>query len=234
MAEFIELDNTRRITETHGNAFPEQWTLAEAFQLNASAKTDSRLIELLYGDTFARLYRRANAQSDTNPHRLYNLWRLYRAAPPGPVCEVGVYRGASATVLGEDLHLVDSFAGFDKVTIQDALDSDGHTARCSWGDFESNAAAVQRLLPYAHIYKGWIPEVLKELPEQQWAFVHIDVDLFEPTHYSARYFLQRMRPGGIVVEDQYVSVPYPGAGRAWRALGHELVVLPTGQGVYFA
>ncbi len=234
MDEFIQLDNSRTITETHGNAFPEQWTLAEAFQLGESSHTDSRLVTQLYGAAFARLHHRANAQSYTNPHKLYNLWRLYRAAPPGPVCEVGVYKGASATVLGDDLHLVDSFAGFDKVTIQDALHSDGQMAKCSWGDFESDADSVQQLLPHAHIYKGWIPDVLNELPEVPWSFVHIDVDLFEPTHHSARYFLQRMRPGGIIVEDQYVSVPYPGAGRAWRALGEELTALPTGQGVYFA
>jgi hypothetical protein len=240
--EFIEFTNAQQrvISETHGNVFPEAFTLAEQFdKQNNAGELTFGMVEALYGAAFASLH--ADAVNKTSkwvpPHSLYYLWRLVAQAPKGPICEAGVFRGASATMLQHhtnELHLVDSFEGFDKVCIQDALRSDGKEATCAWGGFEWDVDNVRKILPAAHIHKGWIPDVLNELPDQKWAFVHIDVDLYEPTYHCAQYFLPRMMPGGIIVEDQYVSVIYPGAGRAWGALKVPLLTLPTGQGVHTA
>lgn len=237
---FIGLSDKRVITETYGNAFPETFTLAEAFVRHQEAVALPRdFIAALYGGHFAEIHSNAvdKTHHPVDPHKLHFMWQLCMAAPKGPMCEAGVFRGGSATVLElytDDLHLVDSFEGFAKVTIQDALHSDGETATCAWGEFQWDADKVRRMLPSAAVHKGWIPEVLEELPEQKWAFVHMDVDLFEPTYHCAQYFLPRMMPGGIIVEDQYISVVYPGAGRAWGQLNVPLLTLPTGQGVLIA
>ena len=40
--------------------------------------------------------------------------------------------------------------------------------------------------PHAQICAGWIPEVLHALPEQSWAFVHLDLTLYEATLAALR------------------------------------------------
>jgi O-methyltransferase len=88
--------------------------------------------------------------------------------------------------------------------------------------------------PGASLHKGWIPEVLAELPEAPWSFVHVDVDLYQPTLDCLKYFFPRLVPGGVIVCDDYGSPAFPGARRAWiefcgDSLGY--VALPTGQSV---
>jgi hypothetical protein len=67
--------------------------------------------------------------------------------------------------------------------------------------------------PQVQICAGWIPGVFATLPEQQWAFVHLDVTLYEPTLAALEYFHPRMTQGGVIVCDG--SVFCPGAARAW-------------------
>jgi hypothetical protein len=239
----LEFSDSRIITETQGNVFPEAWTLAEAFMRRDAANDVPRhIVETLYGTAFAELHDVAKRRTHrlVDPHKLYNLWRLRYRAPSGPSCEAGVFRGASALVMDAtirdqgELHLVDSFEGFAEACVADACWSDGKEALVAWGDFAWDADQVRALVPRAHVHKGWIPEVLESLPDQQWAFVHLDLDMYEPTYHAAKYFLPRMVQGGIILEDDYASVPYPGAGRAWAAVGCELMALPTGQGVFIA
>ena len=62
--------------------------------------------------------------------------------------------------------------------------------------------------PNVEIVKGWIPDVLSTLAEQNYRFVHVDVDLYQPTLDSLGYFYPRMTVGGIIVIDDYG--PWPG------------------------
>ena len=65
-----------------------------------------------------------------------------------------------------------------------------------------------------HLNKGWIPNVLKIEADRKYSFVHIDVDLFEPTFYAHKYFFERLSPGGIIVCDDYGYNIFPGAAKA--------------------
>jgi len=47
-------------------------------------------------------------------------------------------------------------------------------------------------LPGVRFERGFIPDVLSRLPETRWAFVHIDVDLNEPTLACLEYFYPRL------------------------------------------
>ena len=47
------------------------------------------------------------------------------------------------------------------------------------------------------------------------SFVHLDVDLYEPTRACLDYFLPRLSPGGFVICDDYGAPTFPGAARAW-------------------
>jgi hypothetical protein len=95
--------------------------------------------------------------------------------------------------------------------------------------------SVFRDYPQVSISKGWIPQVFAGLTERKWSFVHIDVDLYEPTLGALEYFFPRLAKGGVIVNDDYASPDFPGGGRAWDGFCSDrhipFVVLDTGQAV---
>lgn len=192
--------------------------------------------------------------------RAYNLMRYFDRSLGlrGERVECGVYRGLTASLCanvarmrdpafdGRGLYLVDSFEGLGPGHPADAIGKrvvDGGQVERSYGfapgDFGSTSAehvaAAMADFPGVKILKGWIPEVLALLPETRWAFVHLDLDLYEPTLECMQYFFPRLCPGAIVVNDDYASPFFPGAGRAWSEFCKErelpYVVLDTGQAV---
>lgn len=195
-------------------------------------------------------------------HRRYSIHSLVRyflhaRRLPGLWAECGVFQGYSAYSLclaaqsldpgfdGSGLHLVDSFAGLSAPQAQDRhqVESDSGarvSARPVFGEghFRTDADFVRRVFarfPGVRIHQGWVPQVLAELPEGSWSFVHVDVDLYEPTRGALEYFLPRLVPGGVIVCDDYGSDLFPGAERAWDEVlggaGLPFVELPTGQAV---
>ena len=81
------------------------------------------------------------------------------------------------------------------------------------------------------IIDGWIPEILKSLPELEYSFVNIDVDLYEPTKNSIEYFWKRMIPGSVMVLDDFGSKKTLGAKKAAIELlgSQKMLELDTGQ-----
>jgi hypothetical protein len=69
--------------------------------------------------------------------------------------------------------------------------------------------------------------VFDTVTEQQWAFVHLDVTLYEPTLKALEYFYPRLVAGGVIICDG--SIFCPGAKKAWdefcSARGLPFVVL---------
>jgi len=169
-----------------------------------------------------------------------------------------VFRGFSSLMLalvarmrmadfdGAGFHLLDSFEGLSAPTEGDAIGVRrlatgearpvySHPA----GSFAMSVDHIQTVMaefPGASIHKGWIPDVFADLPETEWAFVHIDVDLFEPTTACLDYFLPRLAPGGVIVNDDFASPLFPGGGHGWQAVmetrGLSYAVLDTGQAVH--
>lgn len=187
---------------------------------------------------------------------LFNLAKyfLHATTLPGRWVECGVYLGHSALALclaaqrrspgfdGTGLHLVDSFEGLSRPTADDGFDV--ASGRVSGGplmppdNFRSNVERVRATFdrfPGVRIHKGWIPDVLAELPDDRWSFVHVDVDLYEPTRACLEHFVPRLAPGGVIVCDDYGSLMFPGAARAWDEVcarrNIPFVELPTGQSV---
>ena len=192
--------------------------------------------------------------------RALNLAKYYEYSLSfdGERVECGVLRGFSALLTskvhlafdkrysGKGFHLVDSYAGLSQPKEKDALGfkevlpgvrqpvySHGK------GHFATSLEHVKNVMsafPDVSYHKGWIPEVLKQLPSVKWAFVHIDVDLYEPTYSCLEYFVPRMVSGGVIVNDDFGSPLFPGGGRGWIEYfqKHELhyVVLDSGQSVY--
>ena len=92
-----------------------------------------------------------------------------------------------------------------------------------------------RELTNTYFYKGWIPERFDEVADKKFSFVHVDVDLYQPTRDSVEFFFPRLVPGGMLVCDDYSSARCPGAYKAMRdytqPIGQHIIHITSGQGV---
>ncbi|MDA0659226.1 MAG: class I SAM-dependent methyltransferase [Planctomycetota bacterium] len=176
-----------------------------------------------------------NDHSADRKYFLRSLVALTRHLP-GDTAECGVYQGASSFLICEQLnsadrrhHIFDSFAGLSNPGPEDGL---------HWqpGQFAVPELAVRKnLQQFAHVdyHAGWIPATLSRVADKQFCFVHLDVDLYEPTRDASTFFYSRLTPGGILLCDDYGFSTCPGAQQAMNELaahiGEPLIRVPTGQ-----
>lgn len=172
--------------------------------------------------------------------RCINLCRLYLMASKvkGDLAECGVFRGSTSRLVvevmlaggiktgGREFLLFDSFEGLPDAAVQDAEGGDlvhgkekddfhlRSTRRFSNTSAEA-VAAVFKSWPWISIRKGWMPDVFKGFEDRRYSFAHIDVDLYRSTYDCLEYLVPRMNPGGIIVCDDYLSLRFPGARKAW-------------------
>lgn len=157
-----------------------------------------------------------------NADRRWMLSQLLRLVEevPGDTAECGVFRGAGSYLIcranraqarrGRRHFAFDSFEGLSAPSPLDG----GHWRR---GDLACSAEEVRRNLAEfsaVSLLPGWIPGRFPEVAERRFAFVHIDVDLHEPTRESLAFFYPRMSEGGVVLCDDYGFTTCPGATRA--------------------
>ena len=187
--------------------------------------------------------------------RHQNLVKIFLEVPRdvrGDIAECGCARGLSSLELciaertvdpawmGEGFHIFDSFKGLSEPTEKDRrFDASGVNrallaANMAAGRYafplELVARNVHRDFPHVRLHPGWIPEVFSEQPDRTYRFVHIDVDLYQPTMDSLRYFFPRMAAGGVIITDDY---NWPGARAAFDEFsgeqGLELFTTETSQ-----
>jgi len=158
----------------------------------------------------------------------------------GDTAECGVYQGASSYLIckrtagtNKRHFLFDSFEGLSAPAGVDGshwqarnLAAPEQVARHNLKDFD-----------FVEFLPGWIPTRFHEVADRRFSFVHIDVDLYEPTLQSVEFFYERLNPGGILICDDYGFSTCPGAKQAMDAFfagrPEPIVHLPTGQGVVF-
>ena len=85
------------------------------------------------------------------------------------------------------------------------------------------------------LIKGWIPQAFNNLKNTTYSYVHIDVDLYEPTIKSIEYFYPKMISGGVMICDDFGSYKTIGARKAFiDFFGKDsLLELPTGQCIVY-
>jgi O-methyltransferase len=137
---------------------------------------------------------------------------------PGDLAEVGVFRGASARLLRQyaprqkTLHLCDTFEGLPAPDPK-------HDAGFRRGEFASAPAEVQQYLGHDGIvyHVGRFPQSAdEEMRVTRFAFVHLDVDLYESTLECLRFFYPRMSPGGILISHDFGADRAPGVLQAFQ------------------
>jgi hypothetical protein len=157
-----------------------------------------------------------------NTHRKWTLWQLLRLVEnvKGDTAECGVFKAASSWLIcchnqknssDKIHHMFDSFEGL-------SLPNDIDEQHWKKGDLAvPENIVIKNLKEFSEkitINKGWIPEKFSDYEERIFSFVHIDVDLYQPTKDSINFFYDRMSPGGIILCDDYGFTSCPGATKS--------------------
>lgn len=191
---------------------------------------------------FQTIYEGVSQHTLVSPDRCYILSSLARYAShlSGDFAECGVYKGGTALlfcrILGDKkktLFLFDSFEGLPEVN----KEYDTHYGKGEFSD-TSSESVKEVLKEFRHcidLRKGWIPATFDGLANKQFAFAHIDVDLFQSALDCCEYFYPRLVSGGVMIFDEYGFAMTRGekdaVDRFFRDKPESPFVLPTGQAV---
>jgi O-methyltransferase len=138
---------------------------------------------------------------------------------PGAVAELGVYQGDFAALLNahlpdREIHLFDTFKGFDSRDVQIDMQSGGDPLP----DFSNTGIATvkNRFPPGANVvfHPGWFPETAREQTDIRFALVSLDTDLYQPILEGLRYFWPKISPGGFILVHDYNHRQFSGTKRA--------------------
>ncbi len=178
-----------------------------------------------------------------NAHRRLALQQLLRlvSGVPGDTAECGVYQGcgseiilqANQSALTRRKHFIfDSFEGVSAPAVQDGSFWKKNDLSAPEQVVQGNLAGFDGVT----LLKGWIPERFVEVQAHRFAFVHVDVDLYQPTRDSIAFFYEKLNPGAIFVCDDYGFLTCPGATQAidefLSSKQEKMVKLPGGGGFF--
>ncbi len=144
----------------------------------------------------------------------------------GDIAECGVYKGGSARLLAtifknKNILLFDSFVGMlENDTVEAGYHKIGHFN-------DTSLEAVKDYLkdkPNCYFYKGWLPDSATCLTDDtKFAFVHIDLDLYQSTKAAIEIFWPKLSDNGALVFDDWEFDNCPGVKTAiLEYFGHNL------------
>jgi hypothetical protein len=145
------------------------------------------------------------------------------------VAECGCWKGTSTYLIAKTIeragfqgrfHVFDSFEGLSDPHAHDEDEryslTPGQIAVRKQMLTSTEPEVRRTLAPFTFtaLYPGWIPERFPDVADRRFSFVHVDVDLYEPTRDSLAFFVPRLVPGGVLVCDDYGYTGFPGAKAA--------------------
>tara|TARA_X000000950_G_C13836126_1_gene628266 strand:+ start:438 stop:1250 length:813 start_codon:yes stop_codon:yes gene_type:complete len=196
---------------------------------------------LSHDDEYIKTYKSCLSKAeDENTDNIYKLLRhlnlysyiedILRREVPGDFAECGCWNGNSLFATKhfidkyksmKSLHVFDSFEGLSEFQEKDYEDNSIIVTNDQAEEkrkyfISSYSKLIKKTNEYSRIYinKGWIPDIFRTQNERKYCFVHIDVDLYEPTLECHKYFFERLSNGGIIVCDDYGYSDFPGAASA--------------------
>lgn len=217
---------------SNGNAFlvynDKMWETAPYLFVTSAKQPDVR-----YEEPFATLAKEAIGSGKTllSFDRLYTIYnailsvcraRQYRSFN---AIEIGVFRGGNSLFMAQlishlgirtpRLDCFDTFSGHASQDLSAAKDRlDVHNEKV----FKNTClASVQALLSgysFARCIAGRFEDTCTILEDVNLDFVHLDVDLFEPTSHALKFLYPRLNPGGAIIVDDYRFTTCPGAKTA--------------------
>ncbi|MFM2395286.1 MAG: hypothetical protein RLZZ546_3269 [Bacteroidota bacterium] len=149
----------------------------------------------------------------------YNIASLTKSTNKisGDIAEVGSFKGASAKLICQlknqekHFYVIDSFEGLPNVS---EIDTQSGFYK---GEYLSDFEDVKKYLksfPNTTVLKGFFPEKNGDLlSDKKFSFVHLDIDLYEPTKICLEYFYPRMTSGGVIISHDFQT---PGIQKAFN------------------
>jgi O-methyltransferase len=170
-----------------------------------------------FEEGFQKMYGRVKDRTLCTEDRCYMIHRFARHCSnvEGDFAECGVYRGGTAFLIADTLkdsadrdrrlHLFDTFSGMPAI----ANDDPSGLKEGRFGD-TSLDAVKEYLQPFSSVvfHPGFIPETFGAVKDSKFAFLHVDVDLYQTTKDCMAFFWERMTAGGVVVFDDYGFHPF--------------------------
>ncbi len=173
-------------------------------------------------EKFSSFLDQFDERQDMNTDRKWMVYQLVRLVQnvEGDTAECGVFTGASSYLIchsnqqnqthQKNHYMFDSYEGLSNPSELDGEHWSEGDLSFSMKDLEKTFEEFEN----KKFMKGWIPERFNEVRDRRFSFVHIDVDLHDPTFDSIEFFYPRMNKGGIIVCDDYMFNTCPGATKA--------------------
>ncbi|MFA4933765.1 MAG: TylF/MycF/NovP-related O-methyltransferase [Candidatus Omnitrophota bacterium] len=187
-------------------------------------------------------------------------WKTYIAcwaasqavrAGKGDFVECGVNKGFISSVimsyldwnqLDRKFYLIDTFSGIYEEILSDEEKAAGYIVKnrmaIAKGDYVNSADEARKNFKEwarVQVIAGCVPQVLKEIPLDPVAFIHLDMNNITPEKAAAEFFWPRLIKNGLILLDDYAFVGYglskKGMDDFARSVGVEILSLPTGQGI---
>lgn len=180
------------------------------------------------------------------------LWAARTAlAAEGDYVECGVNAGFMSSAImqslnwnsiGRKFYLIDTFSG--PVLTQYSTEEVAKNRRkiaeetIADGGYVTDLERIRANFaewPSAIVTPGAVPEVLAKIGFGKVAFLHIDMNCALPERAALEFFWEKLSPGAVVLFDDFAYAGYEAQREALaavaRARGHEILSMPTGQGV---
>ena len=140
------------------------------------------------------------------------------------LAEVGVYKGGTSWFIShvakhlgfssKILHCFDTFKGHMPEDITQDDDSERHPpfffGNIEFSDVQNYLSELNGIV----IHIGRFQDTSREINNLQFHFVHLDVDLYEPTLYGLKFFNEHLIGNGIIIVDDYGVKSCPGVEKA--------------------
>lgn len=144
---------------------------------------------------------------------------IYHNGITGAVAEAGVFQGETARFINmlfpdRKFYLFDTFAGFNE---RDQMKDDERNMYNMKLDFSQTSEKI--VLDKMHfeknciIKKGWFPQSAENINDK-FAFVRLDMDLYDPIYAGLEFFYPRMEKGGYILVHDCRSKNFDGARSA--------------------
>ena len=212
LAVFVKKDDKHYVSDYFGKSAHKQKdirTLPVFGELAMKVITSGR--SSLYYDRLFTIYQIVSRLSLIN-----------RKGQPMNLAEVGVYKGGTSffiAALAEQLNLplhlycFDTFEGHAAEDINKSVEIAHVPGAFNDTSFEAVKSYLSQF-KNVDIYKGRFQDTSPVLDNAQTHFVHLDMDIYEPTIFALRFFSERLVAGGVMLLDDYGFETCPGIEKA--------------------
>ena len=137
----------------------------------------------------------------------------------GELAELGVYKGKFARYINghfprRKLYLFDTFEGFDERDVSVEKKENFSSGAQNFSDTSVESVLKQMPFPDKCIpKKGFFPKTAEDINDQ-FVFVSLDADLYEPIYAGLHFFYPRLTSGGYIFVHDFNNDAYKGARKA--------------------